>query len=72
MTFCCVCAGVCNHIGPHSYCNAHMPNQIQHTVPYPWNYPQYNVIIDTQKIDKLIEEVQQLKKEIKELMERQK
>jgi hypothetical protein len=21
--FCCACAGVCNHIGPHSYCSAH-------------------------------------------------
>ena len=21
--FCCICAGACNHTGPHSYCYAH-------------------------------------------------
>lgn len=28
---CCVCAGSCNHVGPHSYCAAHGGNYLPMT-----------------------------------------
>lgn len=30
MAFCCVCAGVCNHIGNHSFCDEHKPEPRSH------------------------------------------
>lgn len=37
--FCCQCNGSCMHVGPHSYCVAHRPNNLGYTYPQPYALP---------------------------------
>lgn len=33
--YCCVCNGTCCHVGPHSYCESHLPNKTVNTFTTP-------------------------------------